>query len=129
MSIEPRFITNQPPVVEAVLSGVLDRDDYEKLRSYLSSLNKELGSISLLLRLENFQNIGGGALREYFESGTKPFSTLNRLAIVGDEQDQESAEQITQLFSNSTIQIFSLKQMDEAEQWVKGGVENMPTTA
>ena len=120
MSVEPRVISNTPPVMEVVASGKLETGDYQRIVPYVESLIEQRGSLRILFRAEDFEGWDAGVTWEGVRYDTDRFDNVARLAIVGDKAWHPRMVEFVKPFTNASVRFFSCDQLEEAERWVRG---------
>lgn len=110
----------EPNVVDTVITGKLDKTDYNKLVPALETKMKENGKINWMIHLRDFEGWTGAALIEDIKMNINHANGFDRIAVVGDKTWHETMAQAVSPFAPQTVKYFEPSQELEARTWVKG---------
>ena len=101
-------------------TGEVTKEDLDKVvLPRIDELVARQGEINYLLVLEtDVQNWTAGAWWNDIKLGIKNFTKWNKIAVVSDQKGVQWITDAFKLFVPGNSKGFSLKQLDEAIQWV-----------
>ncbi len=120
MAVDLEVRTTTPPVLSAVITGKLEREDYEELVPAVETLINEHGKIRVLVELVDFHGWSVGALWEDIKFDAKHFNDIERVAIVGDKAWEKGMSVFCKPFTTAEVRFFEVGEADEAGKWVRG---------
>ena len=106
-------------VVSVKASGKLSKKDYEKFVPEMEKFIEQHGKIRILFEMHDFHGWDMGAMWEDLKFDLKHFSSIERLAIIGESKWQEWMSKFCAPFTTAKIRYFTYDQTDDASQWVR----------
>jgi SpoIIAA-like len=117
MSIELQE-KNGGKTLEVVVSGKLDKDDYDRFVPEVERLIRQHKKISVLFEMHDFHGWKAGALWEDIKFDAKHFSDIERLAMVGNKDWEKWMSIFCRPFTAAQIRYFEHEQLDQARAWI-----------
>ncbi len=111
---------------EVHLSGKLTKEDYQHFVPFIEGLIKDQGKVRLLVQLHDFHGWTAGALWQDIKFDLKNFSSLDRLAIVGDSKWEAGMAAFCKPFTTAKIKYFDTTELAAAQAWIQ---ENSKSSA
>lgn len=118
MSVETRE-EQDGKVLNVVVSGKLEADDYEQFGPKVERLMDRHGKIRVLLETRDFRGWDAGALWEDIKFNWEHFSDIERLAIVGEKKWEKGMATFCKPFTTAEIRFFEPAEIAEAQRWVE----------
>lgn len=106
-------------LIEAVISGKLEKDDYEHFVPKLEEAMKRHGKIRMLVQMVDFHGWSAGALWEDLKFDIAHFSDIDRLALVGHKSWEEGMAVFCKPFTTAKIRYFDSQELDAAHEWIE----------
>lgn len=111
----------QDHVLTLRLSGKLNSQDYDDFIPQIDRLIKEFGRIRMLVVMDDFHGWTAGAFWEDAKFGAHHYSSIERLALVGDHNWEKAMAAICKPFTAATVRYFDQSQSAEAAAWIHEG--------
>jgi len=105
-------------VLEAQLTGKLDKEDYQQFVPVVERLVREHGKIRMLVEMHNFHGWTAGALWQDLKFDAKHFKDIERLAMVGEAKWQHGMAMFCKPFTAATVRYFDRSAIAEARAWL-----------
>ncbi len=105
--------------VHMTIRGKLEKSDYDR---FVPELDREIdahGKIGLLIELADFHGWTAGAVWEDTKFGVRHFKDFDRMAVVGDQQWEETMTKFVKPFTRADVRYFDSKDRAEASSWVQ----------
>jgi hypothetical protein len=109
-------------ILVALLTGKLDKQDYEHFVPEVERLVKQYGKIRVLVQMHDFHGWTMGGLWEDMKFDMKHFRDIERLALVGDSKWEAGMAMFCKPFTSATIRYFDVAKLEEAHAWISEGV-------
>jgi hypothetical protein len=106
-------------ILEVGFSGTLTRDDYETLLAQVRRMLTTMRTVRLLVSLRRFSGWTAGTLWKDVESSMRPLRDVERLAIVGAEEEQAETDAFSEPFTKAKVRYFAEAQLQLARAWLK----------
>ncbi len=113
------FRENENGKVGIQIKGKLTLDDYELLLTYLKSLKKEVGTISLLFDMTDCEGLNSQAICDDLTRQLQSLQEIFRIAIVGDHLWIAYGTQVFFPFWQTRMKYFMPEQLNEAWSWIE----------
>ncbi len=105
-------------IIDATVTGKLDRDDYKKFIPEVEHAIKEHGKLRMLCILKDFHGWTAGALWEDMKFDVKHFADFERVAFIGDKKWEQGMAAFCKPFTSAAIRYFDCSEADAARKWV-----------
>lgn len=109
---------DDPRVVRAVVTGELQEADYRRLTPRIDELLQQHSSVRLLVQLSDFKGWSVGAAWEDAKLGFQAFSSIERLAVIGDTRREEWMTLLARPFTLADVRFFELAETDKGLAWI-----------
>lgn len=109
---------SDPRVVRAVASGELQESDYRELTPRIEELLQQHSSVRLLVQLSDFKGWSVGAAWEDAKLGFQAYSSIERLAVVGDTRREKWMTLLARPFTLADVRFFEAAETDRALAWI-----------
>ncbi len=106
-------------VVIVRVSGKLKQEDYQKFSPEVKRLIEQHDTIRVLFDMRGFEGWGMGGLWEDIKFNISYFSSIERLAMVGESRWQEWMTTFCQPFTRAKIAYFERDEYEQAELWLE----------
>jgi hypothetical protein len=106
-------------VLEVLVSGKLEKEDYETLVPAFERLIETHGKIRVLFCMRDFHGWTAGAMWEDLKLDIRHFSDIERLALVGERHWQKGMAVFCMPFTGAKIRYFDISEFDDARRWVE----------
>jgi hypothetical protein len=106
-------------LVEIEMSGKLHREDYEHFMIEFDRLVKTLGKLRVLIVMKNFEGWDISAAWEDMKFGAKHYSSMERIAIVGDKMWEMIMAKFWSPFTKAKVHYFDKDHVTQAQQWLE----------
>ena len=123
MSLELKEL-NEGRILEVLVTGKLEKADYELMVPEVERLIRQYGKLRVLLELRDFHGWTAGGLWEDLKFDVKHFRDIERLAILGEKKWQEGMATFCKPFTTAEIRFFPPEEAEEARRWIQADVEN-----
>lgn len=101
-------------------SGKLSHEDYQSFLPKLEEQIKELGKVSILFELDNFQGWDLKAAKDDFKFGMEHLADFERIAIVGDKAWEHWMTLMVKPFMPSdNVRYFDRDNLQDAWDWLR----------
>jgi hypothetical protein len=109
---------NGGKVLEVLMTGKLDKEDYEHFVPSLERLIKEHGKIRILVEMHDFHGWTASALWQDIKFDARHMSDIERIAMVGEKKWQHGMSIFCKPFTAAKIQYYDRGSIDEARAWL-----------
>lgn len=110
-------------IVSLTFTGKLDKEDYELFVPQIEGLMREGKAVRILVEMKDFHGWTIGALWEDTKFGTRHFSDIDRLAIVGDRRWEKVLTAFIKPFTTASVRYFDAMEKEKALEWLKESSE------
>ncbi len=101
-------------------SGKLSHEDYQAFLPKLEEQIKELGKVSILFELDNFQGWDLQAAKDDFKFGMEHLTDLERIAIVGDKAwERWMTIMVKPFMPSDNVRYFDRDNLQDAWDWLR----------
>jgi hypothetical protein len=106
-------------ILSVRVSGKLDAEDYERFVPEVERLVEAHGKVRILVETHDFQGWDAGALWEDIKFSVRHFSSIERLAIVGEKAWEQGMAVFCKPFTTATVKYFDHSELAEARKWIE----------
>jgi len=122
MALEIDLLTvdgeQDPRVIRAAVSGQLLEADYRLLSPRIDELLDKHSSVRLLVQLSDFEGWSAGGAWEDAKLGIHAFSSIERLAIIGEKRWEEWMTLLARPFTLADVRFFEPFDAEKALSWI-----------
>ena len=101
-----------------VLSGKLHDEDYKTFVPQVESVLEREGKVRLLAHFHEFHGWDLHAAWDDMKFGTKHYSEIERIALVGDCKWEEWMAKICKPFTKAAVKYFDVGDIEQAWAWL-----------
>jgi hypothetical protein len=105
--------------LELNVQGKLEDSDYRTFRPLAEDRIREHGSVSLLVRISDFEGWTPSAMWEDLKFDVSHYSDVSRLALVGDEPATRWMARLSKPFTRAEVEHFPKEKLEAARTWVR----------
>ena len=105
-------------VIGFVLSDKLHDEDYRTFVPQVESVLEREGKARLLAHFHEFHGWDLHAVWDDMKFGTKHYSDIERIALVGDRKWEEWMAKICKPFTKAAVKYFDVGDMEQAWAWL-----------
>lgn len=101
--------------------GKIEKADYDKINALLEKTSREYDKLRLYIRIDpsEIEGIQPAALWEDFKTYFRYFNSLEKLAIVGSGNLEESITKLAKPFISGDVRYFSTDEASDAKKWIE----------
>ena len=105
--------------LELNVRGKLEESDYRIFRPLAEDRIREHGTVSLLVRVSDFQGWTPSAMWEDLKFDVAHYSDVSRLALVGDEPGTKWMAWVSKPFTRADVAHFPEDKLEQARRWIR----------
>jgi hypothetical protein len=105
--------------LEVQVSGKLIREDYKHLVPEFERLVKQHGKLRVLFEVADLDGCEASAVWDDIKFSSKHFSDIERLAMVGDKQWEQTLTTICRPFMTAELRYFDRAAIAQARGWLE----------
>jgi hypothetical protein len=105
-------------VVTLVFQDKLKTEDFEYFVPQADKIMESRDKIRMLIQLKDFKGWSASALWEETKFGVRHFSDIDRLAIVGEKQWEETMAGFIAPFTGAEVRYYDMMDLPLAQAWV-----------
>jgi ubiquinone/menaquinone biosynthesis C-methylase UbiE len=109
---------NDGKILEVHANGRLTHSDYRRFVPQFERLVDRLGKIRILFEMEEFKGWKAAALWDDLRFDWKYYSSIEKLAIVGDKRWQKWMSGVCRPFTTAEIRYFDRTEISGAQTWI-----------
>lgn len=110
---------NEGKILEVLISGKLEHQDYQIFVPELERLVQKHGKIRLLVEMADFHGWKGAALWDEIKLDLKHFNHIERLAMVGEKKWEKGMSIFCKPFTTAKICYFDRSAIADARAWLE----------
>lgn len=111
-------IETQGNLLHGVITGKLEKEDYELLVPTAERLIESHGKIRILAELLDFKGWTAGALWEECKLAYHHLKDIERMAVVGDKKWEKDLTLFIKPFVGAKLKYFDVAQKQQAIDWI-----------
>lgn len=112
------FNSEKDNLIAAKVSGEISKEEVQKIHPLIHEVNDKNKKVNFYLELYNFHGYDLEGLWTDLKVDTAHLSDYGNMAIVGEKKWEEWAAKATNLFTDSEVKYFDLKDKESAKDWV-----------
>jgi hypothetical protein len=99
-------------------ADAITQDDYEKIKPLLEEKVEHHEKIKLYAEIDNFSDVGLGAIWEDLKLDVKYFNNFNKIAVVGPKDWKEDLVKAARQLVPAEVKYFEAKEVNAAKGWI-----------
>lgn len=112
--------TDREDLVAVVVSGTLEREDYNQLIPHVEAKIRQYGKINLYWEMNGFEGWNMASALQDLKLDLRHANDFRRVAMVGAQKWEDWLTQLMKPFSDAEVKYFDLTERELAMAWVKG---------
>ncbi|MCB1681000.1 MAG: STAS/SEC14 domain-containing protein [Rhodospirillales bacterium] len=109
-------------VLHGIVSGKLEKEDYDLLVPEAERLIEKSGKIRVLVELIDFKGWSAGALWEECKFAYHHLKDVERMAMVGDRAWEKGLTVFMKPFVGAELRYFDVSERQAAVDWIEDGL-------
>ncbi len=109
-----------PSALEVIITGTLEKADYEVLVPAIEKRIDDHGKADLLLNISHFHGWSPRAFWEDLKFDIKHYNHISRLALVAEDMGKQWMATLSKPFTSAEVRFFSEDAHETAREWVLG---------
>jgi hypothetical protein len=114
-----QITTQSPNILAFKLSGTLHDDDYARFVPVIDAAVEAHGKVRIVAELVDFHGWDVHAIWDDIKFAAGHYSSIERIAIIGDRKWEEMMATVCKPFTHATIQYFDESASDTAWSWIE----------
>jgi hypothetical protein len=112
----------QGRILHAVITGKLEKEDYDLFVPEAERLIKQFGKIRVIAELVDFKGWSAGALWEECKLAYHHLKDIERMAMVGDKAWEKGLAVFIKPFVGAKLRYFDILERQAALEWIQDGL-------